>query len=310
LKIIKTDAQYDWNDYYSHDEINTFIDGLDNADYIRTASIGSTVENRDMRVIQITKAGSGAPNVWVEAGIHAREWIASATTTYLINWLVNGDGNDLLDHINFHILPLANPDGYEYSRDHDRYWRKNRGINSGSNCKGVDMNRNWGFHWGESGISHDPCSDVYCGPSPFSEIEVQNIKAYVEAMNPKPVLGHCMHSYSQLWLWPYGYAYNAYPENYQEIKKLAEDAADAVYQVHHTYFDPINSADLYPAAGASDDWYRGGLGVRYAFTTELRDTGNYGFELPANQIIPSGEEYVAGMRVIFEKIISDNNAEI
>ena len=37
-----------------------------------------------------------------------------------------------------------------------------------------------------------------------------------------------------------------------------------------------------------------------------RDTGNYGFELPANQIIPSGEEYVAGMRVIFEKIISDN----
>jgi len=310
LKIIKTDAQYDWNDYYSHAEINTFIDGLDNADYIRTASIGSTPENRDMRVIQITKAGSGAPNVWVEAGIHAREWIASATTTFLINWLVNGDGNDLLDHINFHILPMANPDGYEYSRDHDRYWRKNRAINSGSSCKGVDMNRNWGFHWAESGVSHDPCSDTYCGTAAFSEIEVQNIKAYVEGMNPKPVLGHCMHSYSQLWLWPYGYAYNAYPENYQEIKKLAEDAADAVYQVHHTYFDPINSADLYPAAGASDDWYRGGLGVRYAFTTELRDTGNYGFELPANQIIPSGEEYVAGMRVIFEKIISDNNAEI
>ena len=47
--------------------------------------------------------------------------------------------------------------------------------------------------------------------------KVQNIKAYVEGMNPKPVLGHCMHSYSQLWLWPYGYAYNAYPENYQEI---------------------------------------------------------------------------------------------
>ena len=64
---------------------------------------------------------------------------------------------------------MANPDGYEYSRDHvscfhekknsfdfykliffflkDRYWRKNRAINSGSSCKGVDMNRNWGFHW-------------------------------------------------------------------------------------------------------------------------------------------------------------------
>ena len=29
--------------------------------------------------------------------------------------------------------------------------------------------------------------------------------------------------------------------------------------------------------------------ARFAFTTELRDTGHYGFELPANQIIPSGE---------------------
>ena len=55
---------------------------------------------------------------------------------------------------------------------------------------------------------------------------------------------HTIHSYSQLWLWPYGYDYNALPDNWQEIKKLAEDAADALYQVHGTVFDPINSADL------------------------------------------------------------------
>ena len=60
-----------------------------------------------------------------------------------------------------------------------------------------------------------------------------------------------------------------------------------------------------PAAGASDDWYKGGLGTRYAFTTELRDTGYYGFELPPNQIIPSGEELFAGMKVVFNKIIED-----
>ena len=47
-----------------------------------------------------------------------------------------------------------------------------------------------------------------------------------------------------MWLWPYGYDYNALPDNWQEIKKLAEDAADALYQVHGTVFDPINSADL------------------------------------------------------------------
>jgi len=61
-----------------------------------------------------------------------------------------------------------------------------------------------------------------------------------------------------------------------------------------------------PAAGASDDWYKGSLGCRYAFTTELRDTGYYGFELPASQIIESGEELFAGMKVVFNKIIQDD----
>ena len=42
-----------------------------------------------MRVIQITKAGSGAPNVWVEAGIHAREWIASGNNYELLHYNQN-----------------------------------------------------------------------------------------------------------------------------------------------------------------------------------------------------------------------------
>ena len=54
---------------------------------------------------------------FVLIGIHAREWIAHAMATYMIDWLVNGDGNDILDKLNFHILPMANPDGYEYSHD-------------------------------------------------------------------------------------------------------------------------------------------------------------------------------------------------
>ena len=41
-----------------------------------------------------------------------------------------------------------------------------------------------------------------------------------------------------------------------------------------------------PAAGASDDWYKGVLNARFAYTVELRDTGYHGFVLPANQIIP------------------------
>ena len=41
-----------------------------------------------------------------------------------------------------------------------------------------------------------------------------------------------------------------------------------------------------PAAGASDDWYKGVLKARFVYTVELRDTGFHGFVLPAYQIIP------------------------
>jgi len=108
----------------------------------------------------------------------------------------------------------------------------------------VDLNRNWGFHWAESGVSTSPCSDIFCGPAAFSEPESLNIKNYVESLPQIPALGHSIHSYSQLWLWPYGFDYSSRPDNWQEIKQLAEDAADALYNVHYTVFDPINSADL------------------------------------------------------------------
>ena len=61
----------DWESYHSHDDINAFIDELaDTYSWVETVSIGSTYEGRDMRVIQINKAGPDAPTVWVEAGIY------------------------------------------------------------------------------------------------------------------------------------------------------------------------------------------------------------------------------------------------
>jgi len=302
----RSGGKMDWNDYYPHEDLNAFIQGLADAnDFASIINIGQSYEGRDMNVLAITKAGPGKPNVFIEAGIHAREWISPAVATFIFRELVedNAEHPEYLDNINWYFLPSANPDGYAYTFDTDRLWRKTRSPQSGG-CYGVDPNRNWDFHWGETGVSSNPCTEIFPGEQPFSEIETSNIRDFVKTLDPVPVLSQCFHSYSQLWLWPFGYDYGAYPENREELEQLAIDACDALYQVHGTVFDPINSADLYPASGAADDWYKGVLGSRFAFTVELRDTGRYGFVLPKEQIIPSGEELWAAMEVVIAKLLS------
>jgi hypothetical protein len=69
----------------------------------------------------------------------------------------------------------------------------------------------------EGGASNNKCQETYHGPEAFSEVEYKNMRDYLQKLDPVPVLAEAFHSYSQLWLYPYGYAYNQYPENYKEI---------------------------------------------------------------------------------------------
>ena len=112
------------------------------------------------------------PVIFIEGGIHAREWISPATVTFFIRELVTNadyrdmigmindglvsitDNNDTLEMYDWIIVPVVNPDGYEFSHTDDRMWRKNRGkskslLNIISNCRGIDLNRNFGYNWGE-----------------------------------------------------------------------------------------------------------------------------------------------------------------
>jgi len=298
------DTIEDWEDYHSYDQIMGYIDEIANTyDFCSAEVIGTTVEGRDLKVLKMERPGPGAPTVWIEANIHAREWIANAVATYQIKSLLENDAVDstYLDTFNIYILPMANPDGYEYSRGPDRLWRKNRSDNNGAQCKGVDLNRNWPFHYGESGVSSVPCSDVYLGQSALDQPESAAMAAFFGAMSPTPELAIAFHSALDQILYPYGYDYNQYPPNVDEIIELCNDAVDALNAVNGQQFTCINSAELYPAAGASDDYYAS-EGVRFSYTPELRDNG-FGFLLPPEFIIPSGEEFFAALSVFLDKLM-------
>ena len=49
-------------------------------------------------------------------------------------------------------------------------------------------------------------------------------------------------------------------------------------------------------AGGSIDWVYDSLCVKHSYAVELRDQGEYGFILPPEQIVPTAEEYYAGLK--------------
>ncbi|KAJ8927854.1 hypothetical protein NQ314_019656 [Rhamnusium bicolor] len=95
-------------------------------------------------VLKISNGNAENKAVWVDGGIHAREWISPATVTYIINQFVSNFESEpkYIQNIDWYIAPLLNPDGYEYTHTIDRLWRKNR-ARSGQ-CAGTDLNRNFG----------------------------------------------------------------------------------------------------------------------------------------------------------------------
>jgi len=75
---------------------------------------GKTYEGRDIRALQITN-GKDLPGVILESGIHAREWIGPAATTYIVNEILNSPADSLWRKYNYLYFPHLNPDGYVYT---------------------------------------------------------------------------------------------------------------------------------------------------------------------------------------------------
>jgi len=214
-----------------------------------------------------------------------------ATVLYLATQLLQQYGNDnvvtgLVNSVIFDIVPLVNPDGYEYAWSTNRLWRKNRRANSGGTY-GVDLNRNWDDHWGGEGSSKTPSSDTYCGTKAFSEPESSALANYMSSL-PNIVSGIDFHSYSQLILRPYGWT-NANSPDEPELRAIGDGVHYTIQEVYGMDYESVKSIELYITTGTSTDWwYQEGIWAPYCI--ELRDTGRYGFILPANQIVPVGQE--------------------
>lgn len=292
-----------YSDFKTWPEVNLHLQQLANSDpdIASVFEVGTSHEGRTIWGIKITSPGDATDRkrILFNGCQHAREWIAVMVPVYIAEHLIEGWKNNpeiqsFLDTTEVVIVPIVNPDGYEftYAAGGDRFWRKNRRNNSGS-CEGVDLNRNWDIDWnGGDSTSTSTCSDVYVGPSVFSEPETQAMRTLIESL-PNFVTHIDFHSYSQLILKAWGYTSTPHPDD-EILQALGEAMHDGYQSVHGEQYTVGTPGDvLYYADGTFQDWTTsvGALG----YTVELRPTGSPGFDLPPSEIIPTCEESFEGV---------------
>ncbi|RDX54557.1 hypothetical protein OH76DRAFT_1373345 [Lentinus brumalis] len=311
--------------YHPLYEIEDFMGEMTRAypNLVQLVNIGHTGEGREMVAMKLSKevdlSGAGSSSSVKKAGFvitgaqHAREWIAVSTALYLAHALVADASEEFalstwLDYFDFYIIPVPNPDGYIYTWETDRFWYKNRqNIGPAERCTGIDMNRNWGHKWkskshlpaytnateesaSEQRPNPDPCSPWYPGHRPFEAPEVNNIANYITTL-PSLKAFVDLRSYGQMLSVPFAYSCKKNPKDAEDQMEAALGAVNAIKQVHGTVFTSGSLCEqLYKASGNVVDYMYAKAGIKYSYSVHLRDTGTYGFSLPAEWIRPVGEE--------------------
>ncbi|XP_034109441.1 carboxypeptidase B isoform X1 [Drosophila albomicans] len=287
-------------------EINAYLDELAKAypSRVSVQTVGKSYEGRYLKTITITNGDgkTGKNVVFLDAGIHAREWIAHAGALYVIHQLAeNFAANaDLLKNYDWVILPVVNPDGYEYTHSTTRLWRKTR--KPAGTCSGTDANRNFDFHWGEVGASSSSCADTFKGVTAFSEPETQIVRDLLLGLTGRGKFYLTLHSYGNYLLYPWGWT-SALPSDWKIIDEVAQAGADAIRSSTGTRYSVGSSTNvLYAAAGGSDDYAFGVAGFPISITMEL-PAGGTGFNPTTAQILPFVTETWTGIRAMALKVI-------
>ncbi|XP_069047653.1 carboxypeptidase A6 [Lepisosteus oculatus] len=306
----RSEMGYDYEAYHSLEEIQSWMHEMNRTHphFVTLFSIGRSFEGRPLYVLQLGKrTRRDKKAVWIDCGVHAREWISPAFCQWFVKEALQSYHYDpvmrrLMNNLYFYVMPVFNVDGYHFSWTKDRLWRKTRSRNAKYHCHGVDANRNWKVKWCDEGASSHPCDDTYCGPFPESEPEVKAAANFLRKQRRRVKAYISIHAYAQMLLYPYSYKYATIP-NFNCVESAAHNAVAALYSAYGVrYRYGPASTTLYVSSGSSMDWaYKNG--IPYAFAFELRDTGHFGFLLPEFLINPTCTETTRAVKAISSSLL-------
>ncbi|XP_049877988.1 carboxypeptidase B-like [Pectinophora gossypiella] len=294
-----------WEDFRRHEEINEHLDALaaEYPDTVTVINAALSYEGRQIKLVRISTSrfeDLRKPVIVIDAAVHAREWITPPVALYIINQLVvDIVDSDLTERLDWIIIPLVNPDGYEYSIDEDRMWRKTRSLNHPGSfeCPGVDGNRNFDHEWGTNENAGNPCTIVYEGPTPFSESETRVIRDAVQQQINRAAMYISLHSFGSMFLYAWGNN-GSLPINGLSLHLAGVRMAQAIDNVAlegaDTYIVGNAAQVLYFTTGTSRDWTRA-VGVPLTYTLELPGY-EYGFLVPSDYLPQIVTETWSGIR--------------
>jgi hypothetical protein len=257
--------------------------------------IGTTVQGKPMLAVKVTKNarqvqdGARTPVLYMGAQ-HAREWITPEMVRRLLHHVIDNYGSNaeitkLVDTTELWFLPVANPDGYDYTFTGDRLWRKNLHDNNGDGTiapgDGVDLNRNFAVKWGydNEGSSPDPYSDTYRGTGPNSEPETKALDGLFKQIRFTEMINY--HSAAELILYGVGWQVSTpSPDDVISAAMAGDDANPAV-----PGYDPDISAELYTTNGETDGHATNKYGT-LAFTPEMSTCQTASAVDPDDQWVP------------------------
>jgi hypothetical protein len=239
-----------------------YLSAITNAyrDKVTLHTIGNSQSGLPILALKITNDLSSRANqtgvklsVLFSCALHANE----VTTTdhcydIIYTLLSNKELDPYLQNLDIWVIPISNPDGSS------AFWnlshlngRKNLIQN---NNKGVDLNRNFPFHWGKSGSEYSSDksdSPYYRGKEEASEPETRSLMRFFSEQ--KVIASISYHAFANALLYPYsveGYI-NPQPDIAEQIgKKMVSMAKNA----HPTKRFQLRK-NIYPIDGVDQDYY-------------------------------------------------------
>lgn len=118
-KSLARARSFDFKSYHTLDEIYQHLDNLakEYPGKIQVIVGGRTHEGRQIKGIKLSFKNNN-PGVFIEGGIHAREWISPATVLYIVDQLLKSNNTDvraLAESHDWYVFPNFNPDGYVFT---------------------------------------------------------------------------------------------------------------------------------------------------------------------------------------------------